>query len=63
MDKWINVEDKSIPRQGNEFLTRNDNQGGTFLLIRWNNLHKHFLNKADYISESNAGTHWMQIPK
>ena len=61
--KWINVKDKPIPRDGKEYLTKNDNQMGTLQLIYWNNIYNYFNNKGEYISEENAGTHWIKIPE
>ena len=60
-EKWIPVEQESIPKDGKEYITRNDRQGGIYSLISWNMSNKHYQNKGEYISELNAGTHWKPI--
>lgn len=59
--EWINVKEQPIPRDGKEYLTKNDLQGGVKSLISWNKVHNHFANKGFYVSEGNAGTHWLDI--
>ena len=60
-EKWIPVEQESIPKDGKEYITRNDKQGGIYNLISWNIFNKHYQNKGEYIAEGNAGTHWKPI--
>ena len=59
--RWIPVEEESIPKDGKEYLTRNDRQGGVLSLISWNKIHNHYQDKGEYVFEQNAGTHWRSL--
>ena len=36
---------------------------GNLQLVSWNKTYKYFRIKGEYVSEENAGTHWIKIPK
>lgn len=57
-DKWIDCNVEPIPKDGKEYLTKNDRQGGVLRLISWNTINKHYQDKGEYVHEPNAGTHW-----
>lgn len=58
---WIPFEQESIPKDGKEYLTKNDRQGGVLSLISWNKIHNYYQNKGEYVFEQNAGTHWKPV--
>ena len=60
---WIEVEENEIPKDGKEYLTRNELQGGVLQLISWDKLHKCYKNKGDVRIGKNVGSQWFKIPK
>ena len=52
-----------IPKDGKEYLTKDISCMNTLQLIRWSKTYGYFKNKGNYVSEENAGTHWLEIPK
>ena len=60
--EWIDVNKMPIPKHGKEVLTKNMMQGGVLNLIKYNGLRFHYENKGKFISDRNAGTHWLEIP-
>jgi len=62
VNTWVEItETTPIPKQVNEFLVRNDNQGGTLKLVCWNPIHGHFQTKGGPLLNSNIGTHFFII--
>lgn len=59
--RWIPIEEEKIPKDGKEYITKNNNQGGVLSLISWDIIHKHYRCKSEYVFEGNAGTHWKPI--
>ncbi len=60
---WTDATQQSIPKDGKEYLTKNNLQGGVKQLISWNTIHGYYQNKGVRVYEGNAGTHWMEIPE
>ena len=61
--KWIEItEENELPEIPTEFLTRNDNQGGTLRLLRWNSVYTYFVDKDKVVLAPQA-THYMLITK
>lgn len=58
--QWISVKDKEVPKDGKEYLTRNDNQGKTLSLIRWNRVYENYFDKGNIILSLQC-THWAEI--
>lgn len=63
VNTWIEItEITPIPKQVNEFLIRNDWQGGTLKLVSWNPIHRHFQSKGEVLTGI-IGTHFFLIGK
>jgi len=56
---WIKADDR-LPMDGSEFLTCNQNQGGVMTIIRWDKVHRRWMNK-DKVELSMQATHWCPI--
>lgn len=59
--QWTSVEDQPIPKDGEEYLVKNMNQGGVKSLISWNIIHDHWQEKNT--PSWHQSTHWMPIPE
>ena len=59
--EWIDAKVTSIPKDGKEYLTKNENQGNNLQLVYYDKIHKCYTNKGEYVFEGNAGTHWKHI--
>lgn len=59
---WILIKDEEIPKDGKEYLVRNDLQGGQLSLIYWDKIHHTYRDKGDWVFLANIGTHWCKIP-
>jgi len=57
--EWQPIE--TAPKDGTEFLARNNNQGGVKTLISWNKIHGYWQSKGKPIL-SMQDTHWIKIP-
>ena len=58
---WVPRSAKEIPKDGREYLVKNENQGGTLSLIRYNRIHDYYENKGKWAPQGNLGTHWKLI--
>ena len=61
MSDWQTIE--SAPKDGTEFLACYAHQGNVMALIRYDRVHRCWLNKGDVVHgfEANA-THWQRLP-
>ncbi len=60
--KWISIKDKEIPKDGEEYITRNELQGGSLQLIYWDKIHNVYKSKGEVRIGANTGSHWLAIP-
>lgn len=62
--QWVRADGQNpFPRISNEFVMRNDHQGGVLTLVSWNSIHSHFQTKGEVILPSRMGTHFLILPK
>ena len=61
--KWIEIKEQILPRDGIEYLTRNELQGGTLQLVYWDKIHNCYRNKGQMRLGANIGSQWLNIPK
>ena len=54
-ESWQSIE--TIPKTGEEVITRNGRQGGVYSLVRWDKLHNVWKSKGSHIYLQ--ATHWM----
>ena len=59
--EYIETQITPIPKDGKEYLTKNNLQGGVKSLIRWDKIKDCFTDKGKYIAECNVGTHWFDL--
>lgn len=61
--EWVEVNESTPwPKSEDEFLTRNDNQGGTLKLVSWRVSTGSYVSKGQYVSHANLGTHYLMLP-
>jgi DNA-directed RNA polymerase subunit RPC12/RpoP len=60
--KWREINLDQLPKDGTEFLVRNNRQGGVKSLIYWDKIHKYWKSKGEPVL-SLQDTHWMEIPE
>jgi len=55
--QWIPIVDADLlPKNGKEFLVKNNNQGSTLQLIYWDLIHNRWLNKGNVVFRSSLET-------
>lgn len=60
---WVKVDENNPwPKSKEEFLTRNDNQGGVLNLVSWRVSTGSYVSKGEYVSPANLGTHYLILP-
>jgi len=61
---WVKINSHSdFPKTTSEFLTRNDNQGGTLELVYYDRVHNCFRTKGNRLLPNEMGTHYCLIFK
>ena len=58
---WVKVSDIEIPKDGQEYLVKNENQGGVLSLIKYNRVHNHYESKGKWVPLGVLGTHWKPV--
>jgi len=59
---WIEIKKEDLPKDGKEYLTRNELQGGVLQLIHWDKTHNCYKNKDQVRLGKNIGSQWLKIP-
>ena len=61
MFNWVNREHKEIPKDGREYLVKNNRQGGVVVLVRYDKVHKVYKNKGTVVPVPNLGDFWKPV--
>lgn len=62
IDSYLEFSEFDIPKDGEEYLVVNTNQGNVKSLVSWHSSHGHYRCKGDYYYPR-KGVYWTKLPK